>query len=72
MMLQISGDSPIAARRPDYRTDPVFAGQFDQNPFHDPSRKPNDSAQRKKALHPAQVRRGGGAHPGQVRGRGAR
>ena len=38
MLLQISGDMPVLARLPSYRSDPAFAGQFDANPFHDPTR----------------------------------
>lgn len=38
ILLQLSGDMPVLARLPNYRTDPVFAGLYDANPFHDPSR----------------------------------
>lgn len=38
MLLQLSGDMPVLARLPNYRTDPAFAGLFDPNPFHDPNR----------------------------------
>lgn len=38
MLLQLSGDLPVLARLPNYRTDPVFAGMFDPNPFHDAAR----------------------------------
>lgn len=38
MLLQLSGDLPVLARLPNYRTDPVFAGMFDANPFHDAAR----------------------------------
>lgn len=38
MLLQLSGDAPVLARLPNYLTDPAFAGMFDANPFHDPSR----------------------------------
>lgn len=38
MLLQLSGDLPVLARLPNYRTDPAFAGMFDANPFHDPAR----------------------------------
>lgn len=36
MLLQISGDTAIVARLPDYRADPPFHGLADPNPFHDP------------------------------------
>lgn len=38
MLLQLSGDLPVLARLPNYRTDPCFAGAFDTNPFHDTTR----------------------------------
>lgn len=38
ILLQLSGDMPVIARLPNYRTDPIFAGLYDVNPFHDPSR----------------------------------
>lgn len=38
MLLQLSGDMPVLARLPNYRTDPAFAGLCDPNPFHDPTR----------------------------------
>lgn len=38
MLLQLSGDAPVLARLPSYLTDPAFAGMYDANPFHDPSR----------------------------------
>lgn len=38
MLLQLSGDMPVLARLPNYRSDPAFAGLFDANPFHDPNR----------------------------------
>ncbi|MEM8798672.1 MAG: type IV secretory system conjugative DNA transfer family protein [Pseudomonadota bacterium] len=34
MLVQISGDDAFVARRPNYLRDPVFAGQFDPNPFY--------------------------------------
>lgn len=40
MLLQIAGDEAVIARLPDYLTDPVFAGQFDPNPFFDPDFSP--------------------------------
>ncbi|MFC3099826.1 type IV secretory system conjugative DNA transfer family protein [Altererythrobacter lauratis] len=36
MLLQIAGDRAMRARKPDYLTDPPFAGLFDANPYHDP------------------------------------
>lgn len=36
MLLQIAGAPAQRARKPDYLTDPAFAGQFDPNPYHDP------------------------------------
>ncbi len=40
MLLQIAGDEAIIAKRPDYRSDPAFAGMFDLNPLYDPDRDP--------------------------------
>ncbi|WP_298845293.1 type IV secretory system conjugative DNA transfer family protein [uncultured Roseobacter sp.] len=40
MLLQIAGDEAVVARLPNYLTDPVFAGQFDPNPFFDPDQDP--------------------------------
>lgn len=40
MVLQIAGDEAVLAKRPDYRTDPPFRGQFDLNPLFDASRDP--------------------------------
>lgn len=36
MLLQITGDEGVVARRPDYRTDPAFVGRFDANPMFGP------------------------------------
>ena len=38
ILLQLSGDLPVIARLPNYLNDPVFAGLYDANPFHDPNR----------------------------------
>ena len=38
ILLQLSGDLPVIARLPNYLSDPVFAGMFDANPYHDPGR----------------------------------
>ncbi len=38
MLLQLSGDAPVVARLPDYRTDEAFDSMADTNPFHDPER----------------------------------
>lgn len=38
MLLQIAGDEAVIAKRPDYRSDPVFNGMYDANPFHDATR----------------------------------
>lgn len=38
ILLQLSGDMPVIARLPNYRSDPIFAGLYDVNPFHDPTR----------------------------------
>lgn len=38
MLLQLSGDLPVIARLPDYRTNPAFDGMADLNPFHDTNR----------------------------------
>lgn len=40
MLLQIAGDEVVVAKRPNYLSDPIFAGQFDQNPLFDPERDP--------------------------------
>ena len=34
MILQIAGDEPVIARKPNYLSDPAFAGQADPNPFY--------------------------------------
>lgn len=34
MILQIAGDEPVIARKPNYITDPAFAGWADPNPFY--------------------------------------
>ena len=39
MLLMIAGDEARLARRPEYRSDPLFRGQFDRNPLHDSSRE---------------------------------
>ncbi|WP_442486750.1 type IV secretory system conjugative DNA transfer family protein [Halomonas litopenaei] len=39
MLLLIAGDEARLARRPEYRSDPLFRGQFDRNPLHDSSRE---------------------------------
>lgn len=33
MLLQIAGDEAVLAQLPNYRTNPLFAGQFDENPL---------------------------------------
>jgi type IV secretion system protein VirD4 len=48
MLLQISGGKPLVVQRPDYRTDPAFTGQFDANPYHDPTRTPMPERRRAK------------------------
>lgn len=40
MFLQIAGDEAVIAKRPNYLTDPVFAGAFDLNPLFDPALEP--------------------------------
>lgn len=40
MLLQIAGDEAVVAKRPNYLTDPAFAGLFDANPLFDPERDP--------------------------------
>lgn len=35
MLLQIAGDEAVIAKRPNYLTDPAFAGMFDENPLFD-------------------------------------
>ncbi|MBU2531680.1 MAG: type IV secretory system conjugative DNA transfer family protein [Alphaproteobacteria bacterium] len=44
MLLQIAGDEAVYARLPNYLADPVFAGQFDANPFYDRDREIVSSA----------------------------
>lgn len=34
MLLMIAGDEPVIAQRPNYLTDPCFAGMSDPNPYH--------------------------------------
>lgn len=34
MILNITGDEPVIARKPNYRFDPPFAGKFKENPFY--------------------------------------
>lgn len=34
MLLMIAGDEPVVAQRPNYLTDPCFAGMSDPNPYH--------------------------------------
>ena len=34
LLLMIAGDEPVIAQRPNYLTDPCFAGMADPNPFH--------------------------------------
>lgn len=34
MLVQIAGDDAFVARRPNYLTEPAFAGRFDPNPFY--------------------------------------
>jgi type IV secretion system protein VirD4 len=36
MLLLKASDEPVIAQRPNYLTDPVFAGMADANPFHSP------------------------------------
>lgn len=35
MLLQLAGDTPVIAQRPNYLTDAPFAGLADANPYHD-------------------------------------
>ena len=39
MLLLIGGDEAVIAQRPDYLSDPLFRGMYDENPLHDPSRE---------------------------------
>lgn len=39
MVLQLAGDEAVIARRPNYLTDPLFAGAYDPNPYYQPSRE---------------------------------
>ena len=34
MILNLAGDAPVIARKPNYRLDPPFQGRFDDNPFY--------------------------------------
>ncbi len=38
MILQLAGDQSVVAQLPNYLRDPAFAGAFDANPYHDPTR----------------------------------
>ncbi len=40
MLLQIAGDEAVLAALPNYRSDPAFAGTYDENPYYDPNRDP--------------------------------
>jgi type IV secretion system protein VirD4 len=51
MILQMGGRPPVVARKPDYCTDPPFAGLFDENPFHDPDRDIMPPPAARMALH---------------------
>ncbi len=42
MLLQISGDSPVVARLPNYLTDPPFQGLFDDNRFYTENVEPEE------------------------------
>jgi type IV secretion system protein VirD4 len=45
MLLQIAGDDAVIARRPNYLTDPIFEGLYDDNPLFDTDRDPLPQAQ---------------------------
>ncbi len=40
MLLQIAGDDAVIARRPNYLTDPIFDGLYDDHPLFDTDRDP--------------------------------
>lgn len=50
MVLQIRGDQAVRARRPNYREDPAFTGQFDQNPYYLPDPGPSAKANQRIRL----------------------
>lgn len=54
MILQMGGRPPVVARKPDYCSDPPFAGHFDRNPFHDPGREIMPPPAARMALHAVQ------------------
>jgi len=56
MVLQLAGDEAVIAKLPNYLRDPAFAGQFDQNPYHDPARAiaPRLAARQRMYLRPSQ------------------
>lgn len=53
MIVQIRGDDAFIARRPNYLSDPAFAGKFDDNPFyHDaPPALPDKAVKRLKNVY---------------------
>lgn len=54
MLFQIAGAPAQRVHKPDYLTDPAFAGHFDANPYHDPDQPiMPDPAPRVSQLDPA-------------------
>ncbi len=55
MLLQIAGDDAVIARRPNYLTDPIFDGLFDDNPLFATDRDPLPQPQKlREYLRPEQ------------------
>jgi type IV secretion system protein VirD4 len=40
MVLSVYGDTPVVARKPDYRSDPAFQGLSDPNPYYRDGHEP--------------------------------
>ena len=73
MLLQIAGDEAVIAQLPNYRTNPVFAGHFDENPLFDPDRSPvPEVLELREYLRPERrvIEAGGGPPAGSGPGRG--
>ncbi len=51
MVLQIAGDQAVVAQLPSYLDDPAFAGLFDPNPYHDPTREVMPARQSEQRLY---------------------
>ena len=57
MIVQTQGDDAFIARRPDYLSDPAFAGRFDKNPLHQKvqAKQPQKPIKRKKNVYPREA-----------------